>query len=80
MADGKPGSECTFPHKRPRKPDSDPGLSLARYRADLLRDNGSSAMHDAVIAPAICAWLASGDPQAEGMQRYRAVLSYARCG
>lgn len=65
-----------FPHKRPRKPDSDPGLS----GPDLLRDNGSSAMHDAVIAPAICAWLASGDPQAEGMQRYRAVLSYARCG
>lgn len=53
---------------------------LARYRPDLLRDNGSSAMHDAVIAPAICAWQASGDPQAEGMQRYRAVLSYARCG
>lgn len=53
---------------------------LARYRPDLLRDNGSSAMHDAVIAPAICGWLASGDPQAEGMQRYRATLSYVRCG
>lgn len=53
---------------------------LARYRPDLLRDNGSSAMHDAIIAPAICGWLASGDPEAERMQRYRAVLSYARCG
>lgn len=52
---------------------------MARYRPDYLTDNGSSRMHDQVIAPAICRWKASGDPEAAGMERFTGVLSHARC-